>query len=87
MAAVMENAPAKAKTNGKAKKPLLPPEIKSAKLEVSYKGKDGLPYTATVGLPMAIAKNILTNTNAKKALRKSVRGGATDTVVVKLSAV
>ncbi len=74
-----------ASQNGKVKKPLLPPEVKTAKLEVTFLGKDGITISSTVGLPMAIAKNILTNTPAKKSLRKSVRGGATDTVVVKLA--
>lgn len=75
-----------AKTNGKAKL-VLPPEVKKAKLEVSYRSKDGLPLSATVGLPMAIAKNILANTTAKKSIRKSARGGPADLLVVKLSAV
>lgn len=74
-----------ASKNGQ-KKPVLPPEIRLAKLEITSKNGDGIPISTTVGLPITIAKNILTNTKAKKSLRKSVRGGITDTVVVKLNA-
>lgn len=77
-----------AKTNGKStvKKLVLPPEVKKAKLEVSFLAPDGTVRLATVGLPMAIAKNIVVNTNTKKSILKSERGGPSDLLVVKLAA-
>lgn len=71
---------------GTVKKLVLPPEVKKAKLEVSYRTRDGLTMSSTVGVPMAIAKNIVVNTNARKSIRKSERGGPADLLVVKLTA-
>jgi len=78
-----------AKENGKAQAPkrlILPPEVKRAKLEISYRNGGGEMLSTTVGVPMALAKNIVVNTNAKKSIRKSERGGPSDLLVVKLSA-
>lgn len=57
--------------------------LSKAMIEVGYSGEDGLPIYKSIPVALKVAKE-LHAAGAKRSVRKSVRGGAYDTLVVKL---